>query len=166
MAECVGYARLFAFIFGLFGLLFIVIATPTHHWFTFQSKANFLTYGGIWENCKQYANGVYSCLPLPTTDWLNCVKAFLIISIILYLMVVLYLIVLVWGRGLAIRFIGIDLLLAAMFALIAMSVYTAKYKMQPGYNYGWSYTLGWLGTVFTAISGICCFFADVDYEPM
>lgn len=57
-------------------------------------------------------------------------------------------------------------LLSAMFALIGMSVYTAKYKLRPGYEYGWSYILGWLGTVFTTVSGVLCFFADVDYEPM
>lgn len=45
-------------------------------------------------------------------DWLNAVKAFLIISIILYLMVIIYLIMMVWGRGLAIRYIGVDLLFA------------------------------------------------------
>ena len=46
------------------------------------------------------------------SDWLNAVKAFLIIAIILYLLVAIYLILMVWGRGLAIRFIGIDLLFA------------------------------------------------------
>ena len=67
MADIVGLSRLLAFIAGLFGLLFLVIATPTHHWFTFQTKSNETTYGGIWENCKQFPDGLYSCLPLPAT---------------------------------------------------------------------------------------------------
>lgn len=57
-------------------------------------------------------------------------------------------------------------LFSAMFAIIGMSIYTAKYKMKPGYEYGWSYILGWFGTGFTVVSGILCFFADVDYEPV
>ena len=47
-------------------------------------------------------------------DWLNAVKAFLIIAIVLYLLVIIYLIIMVWGRGMTIRMIGIDLLFAGM----------------------------------------------------
>ncbi|XP_065060983.1 peripheral myelin protein 22-like [Rhopilema esculentum] len=166
MSDSVGLARLFAFIFGFSGLLFIIVATPTHHWFVYKMKNNDTIYGGIWENCRQDTDGMYSCSNLQTTDWLNAVKAFLIIAIILYLFVVLYLIMMVWGKGMTVRFIGIDLLFAAMFGVIAMSVYTGKYHLKPGYEYGWSYVLGWSGSIATVVSGVLCFFADVDYEPV
>lgn len=70
MSDNVGLCRLFAFIFGFAGVLFLVLATPTHHWFVFKFKNNDTIYGGIWENCRQDNDGMYTCLPTLATGML------------------------------------------------------------------------------------------------
>ena len=75
-------------------------------------------------------------------DWLNAVKAFLIIAIVLYLLVIIYLIIMVWGRGMTIRMIGIDLLFAGM-SFSARSVTFHRFTLCPGGNL----TYPWYGVV-------------------
>ena len=66
MAVNVGLIRFAALLLGFVGGLFIILATPTHHWYLKKTSTNGTIYGGIWEDCRS-GSGTYECAKLPTT---------------------------------------------------------------------------------------------------
>ena len=63
--------RFIAFFAGLLGVIFLIVALPTHHWYhsrPYGTNETSITglhvetiYGGIFEDCSKMSDGSYSC---------------------------------------------------------------------------------------------------------
>lgn len=176
----VALIRFFAFFCGLLGVIFLITATPTHHWYHARPYGTNSTnhtapkgvhveeiYGGIFEDCKQFSDNSYTCISQKGDAYLKSTKACLIVGILLFAAVIVYTLLLSFTRGICYKVLGGLLVLTAFFIMVAMSIYTDQHSVEgDDAEYGWSFSLGWASFIFTLISGILSFFGSVEYETI
>jgi hypothetical protein len=168
--------RFVAFFCGLLGVIFLITAIPTHHWYhakpynATNTPHGFHTeeiYGGIFENCHTSSDGSYSCKSNESDGYLKSTKAFLILGIVGYAAIIVYTLVTAFTRGICFKALGFGTLLTAFFIMIAMSIYTDQHPdLGENMEYGWSFSLGWASFVFTLLAGIMAFFGSADYDKL
>jgi len=153
-------------ILALGGVTFILLAASCGgvEWLNFEGQICIgrncgpytKTESGLWRVCRE-APGRPACGSISSSglaDWYGAVRAFSILSVLAC----------VAGIAATLLFIieklpgiipGAIFLGAGVCGIICMSVYTEKTSMPSQmYSYGWSYFLGWVGTVFSGITGI------------
>jgi len=170
----VAAVRFASFFFGILALLFLIIAVPTHNWYTgdkdipSNGTENVREiYGGIFEDC--FLNGeTYTCTTQLSDGYIKATKAFLVLSIVGFIVVTIYLLIMAFTRGICYKVLAALLVITGLFTLIGMCIYTDKHTIHNAkdWSFGWSFTLGWVSCVFTFIAGIFAFFGDASYEKI
>lgn len=174
MGGDVAAIRFCAFLLGLLGLLFLLIATPTHHWFHDSSpkgpgsNVTQESYGGIFETCDTHTGSSgYYCHDTKGHGYVKATKAFMVLAIIMYILIVVYTLVLTYTKGISYKVLSVLTVIAGVFILVAMSIYTDQHKPESDdsdFKFGYSFALGWTSAVFTIIAGILIFFGKPEYQ--
>jgi len=167
----VGAIRFFGFFFGILAILFLIIATPTHHWYHAETVSGNTTrhfYGGIFEDCTSVGDSRYTCVSSSGSGYLKATKAFLSLAIVVFAVAIIYTLIWAFMRGICYKVLGGLIIAAGLLTMIGMSIYTDKHKVgsDVGHSYGYSYGLGWASVVFSIIAGILLCFGQPEYEKL
>ncbi|XP_066933119.1 protein NKG7-like [Clytia hemisphaerica] len=170
--------RFFAFFCGLLGVIFLITALPTHHWYHARPYGSNETvvpeslhvktiYGGIFEDCREMSDGSYSCHTTHGDGYVKTTKAFLALGIVGYAAITIYTLLTALTRKLCYKVLGSITVITAFFIMVGMATYTDQHPDKgDNMEYGWSFDLGWVSFVLTLVAGILAFFGDVEYEKV
>ncbi|XP_062821147.1 lens fiber membrane intrinsic protein [Anolis carolinensis] len=138
------------------GLVLLIVATATDFWVQYRYSGT-LCHQGLWRFCLGS-----KCHPHTITlAFWDTTRAFMILSVITsFAGIILGLTAYSGGvRSIRTRSAGVTLLLAGLFALLGVSVYTGVTvnfyaKRYAEWRFSWSYILGWIAIILTISAGI------------
>ncbi|KAL8183976.1 UNVERIFIED_CONTAM: hypothetical protein K2H54_002603 [Gekko kuhli] len=133
------------------GLILLIVATATDFWMQYRYSGN-LSNQGLWRFCVGS-----KCHPHTITlAFWDATRAFMLLSILSsFAGIILGLTAYSSSvRSTRTRAAGITLLIAGLFALLGVSVYTGVTvnfygKRYPDWRFSWSYILGWIAVILT-----------------
>eukprot|EP00794_Sanderia_malayensis_P015187 gene15187-16753_t len=157
------------YLFTFMGFTLLAISQATTSWTiidNFKDHVHFDEYRGLWQTCKD--KPIYECSQRTGLTWLYLVRAFTIWAFLMYAIVAAIFIGSHVKRTPRPSIAATFLLVAALFVLIGMIIYTAKAQLPRTVNkakvpyitreftvrYGYSYFLGWAGLLLTFMAGI------------
>ncbi|KAJ7307534.1 hypothetical protein JRQ81_009559 [Phrynocephalus forsythii] len=138
------------------GLVLLIVATATDFWMQYRFSGQ-LSNQGLWRFC---VGG--KCRPhtLTLAFW-DTTRAFMILSVLSSFAGILLGLTSFSSsaRAARSRSAGMTLLLAALFALLGISVYTGVTvhfygKRYAEWRFSWSYILGWIAVILTISAGV------------
>ncbi|EMP42369.1 Lens fiber membrane intrinsic protein [Chelonia mydas] len=133
------------------GLILLIVATATDFWMQYRYSGN-LSNQGLWRFCMSG-----KCHPhtISIAFW-DATRAFMLLSILsCFAGIILGLTAFSSSaRASRTRSAGITLLIAGLFALLGLSVYTGVTvnffgKRYADWRFSWSYILGWIAVILT-----------------
>ncbi|XP_044305151.1 lens fiber membrane intrinsic protein-like [Varanus komodoensis] len=139
------------------GLVLIVVSTATDFWMQYRHSGA-LSSQGLWRFCVGS-----KCHPHTITlAFWDATRAFMLLSILSSLAGIALGLTAYAGsstRAARVRSAGITLLIAGLFALLGVAVYTGVAvnfygKRYPEWRFSWSYILGWIAVVLTVSAGV------------
>ncbi|XP_063172797.1 lens fiber membrane intrinsic protein-like [Candoia aspera] len=137
------------------GLVLLIVATATDFWMQYRYSGS-LSNQGLWRFCVGN-----KCHPHTITlAFWDATRAFMLISILSSFAGIILGLMTYTGsaRFSRSRSAGVILLIAGLFALLALSVYTGVTvnfygKRYTDWRFSWSYILGWIAIVLTIAAG-------------
>ncbi|XP_042296025.1 lens fiber membrane intrinsic protein-like [Sceloporus undulatus] len=138
------------------GLVLLIVATATDFWMQYRYSGT-LSNQGLWRFCVGS-----KCHPHTITlAFWDTTRAFMILSVISsFAGIILGLTAYSSSAGSTrTRSAGITLLMAGLFAVLGVSVYTGVTvnfyaKRYAEWRFSWSYILGWIAVILTISSGV------------
>ncbi|XP_054855628.1 lens fiber membrane intrinsic protein-like [Eublepharis macularius] len=138
------------------GLILLIVATATDFWMQYRYSGN-LSNQGLWRFCVGS-----KCHPHTITlAFWDATRAFMLLSILSSLAGITLGLTAYSSnaRSTRTRAAGITLLIAGLFALLGVSVYTGVTvnfygKRYPDWRFSWSYILGWIAVILTISAGV------------
>ncbi|XP_028566927.1 lens fiber membrane intrinsic protein-like [Podarcis muralis] len=138
------------------GLVLLIVATATDFWMQYRYSGN-LSNQGLWRFCVGN-----KCHPHTITlAFWDATRAFMLLSILSsFAGIILGLTIYSSSaRSTRTRSAGITLLIAGLFALLGISVYTGVTvsfygKRYAEWRFSWSYILGWIAVILTISAGV------------
>ncbi|XP_072839910.2 lens fiber membrane intrinsic protein [Pogona vitticeps] len=138
------------------GLVLLIVATATDFWMQYRFSGH-LSNQGLWRFC---VGG--KCRPHTITlAFWDATRAFMLLSILSSFAGILLGLTAFSSsaRSTRTRSAGITLLVAALFALLGVSVYTGVTvhfygKRYVEWRFSWSYILGWIAVILTISAGV------------
>ncbi|XP_074837347.1 lens fiber membrane intrinsic protein-like [Carettochelys insculpta] len=138
------------------GLILLIVATATDFWMQYRYSGN-LSNQGLWRFC---VGGKCHPHTISIAFW-DATRAFMLLSILsCFAGIILGLTAFSSSaRASRARSAGITLLIAGVFALLGLSVYTGVTvnffgKRYVDWRFSWSYILGWIAVILTLSAGI------------
>uniref|UniRef100_A0A7N5KMI6 Lens fiber membrane intrinsic protein-like n=1 Tax=Ailuropoda melanoleuca TaxID=9646 RepID=A0A7N5KMI6_AILME len=137
------------------GLVLLIVATATDFWMQYRYSGS-LSNQGLWRFCVGS-----KCHPHTITlAFWDATRAFMLISILSSFAGIVLELMTYFGsaRFPRSRSAGVTLLVAGLFALLGLSIYTGVTvnfygKRYPDWRFSWSYILGWIAIVLTISAG-------------
>ncbi|KAM6434191.1 lens fiber membrane intrinsic protein [Liasis olivaceus] len=137
------------------GLVLLIVATATDFWMQYRYSGS-LSNQGLWRFCVGN-----KCHPHTITlAFWDATRAFMLISILSSFAGIILELMTYSGsaRFSRSRSAGVTLLIAGLFALLGLSVYTGVTvnfygKRYADWRFSWSYILGWIAIVLTIAAG-------------
>uniref|UniRef100_A0A8D0C9F0 Lens fiber membrane intrinsic protein n=1 Tax=Salvator merianae TaxID=96440 RepID=A0A8D0C9F0_SALMN len=138
------------------GLVLLVVATATDFWMQYRYSGN-LSNQGLWRFC---VGGKCHPHTITLAFW-DATRAFMLLSILSSLAGIILGITAYSSHAQArrARSAGITLLVAGLFVLLGVSVYTGVTvnfygKRYPEWRFSWSYILAWIAVILTISAGV------------
>jgi len=133
--------------------IFLAASTGGNAWVVSKIDSDYQS--GLWKSCSP------NCRTIDILeDWFKATRAFSIMATLAAVAATLLAILGMVSEKIKTLFASLFLFGAAFCMMIALSIYTAETDISSSAEYGWSYIIGWIGTVGAVAVGVLGFFAD------